>query len=564
MMLVDWLVATLRGYPELAIFFALAIGFWIGPKKIAGFSLGNVTATLLAAVAIGQLAITISPNVKSVFFLLFLFAVGYGVGPQFFQGLAREGPKQIAFAVVVLAFCLVVPLVCAKIAGLDLGYAVGLYAGSQTISASIGVATDQIMRLGLPADQATNFADKIPIGYTVTYIYGTIGSAIVLAKLGPWLLGIDLPKACAEYEQQMGAGGTGDNVMSARRTWEMRAYAIEAGMPAVGQTVAQIEASATTGRYLIERVRRGRSIIEATPDLIVQAGDFIAVAARRELLVNMLSDRAREIEDRELLDIPVEIVDVLVTNKKIAGKTLAELSARPTARGVFLRKITRNMIELPILPGTDIHRGDILTLVGTRSGVEAAAKDLGYADRPVESTDIAFLGGGILLGGLVGALSFKWGSVPIGLSTSGGALLAGLILGWLRTIHPTFGRIPGPALALLNTLGLNVFIAVVGISSGPGFVAGLQEAGVSLFLWGIVATTVPLIIAVYLGHYVFKFHPAILFGACAGVRTTTAALGMIQEAARSKVPALGYGMPYAIGNTLLTIFGMAIVLLMRH
>src|SRR5882672_4316556 len=223
----EWLVNTLRSYPELAIFFALAIGFWIGPKKLAGFSLGNVTATLLAAVVIGQLAITISPNVKSVFFLLFLFAVGYGVGPQFFQGLAREGPKQIGFAVIVLAFCLLVPYVCAKVAGLDLGYATGLYAGSQTISASIGVATDQIMRLGLPADQAKSMADKIPIGYAVTYIYGTIGSALVLAKLGPWLLGIDLPKACADYEKQMGAGGTGENVMSARRNWEVRAYLLE-------------------------------------------------------------------------------------------------------------------------------------------------------------------------------------------------------------------------------------------------------------------------------------------------------------------------------------------------
>src|SRR5262249_60719790 len=172
------------------------------------------------------------------------------------------------------------------------------------------------------------------------------------------------------------------------------------------------------------------------------------------------------------------------------------------------------------------------------------------------------VGTGILLRRLVGPLSYKAGSIPISLSTSGGALLAGLILGWLRTIHPTFGRIPGPALALMNTLGLNVFIAVVGISSGPGFVAGLKAAGISLFLWGIVATSVPLIVALYVGRYVFRFHPAILFGACAGVRTTTAALGMIQEAARSKVPALGYGMPYAIGNTLLTIFGLVIVLLL--
>jgi putative transport protein len=562
--MVDWFVATLKAYPELAIFLALAIGFWIGPMKLAGFSLGNVTATLLTAVVIGQLVITISPNVKSVFFLIFLFAVGYGVGPQFFQGLAREGPKQIGFAVIVLAFCLLVPFLCAKLAGLDLGYASGLYAGSQTISASIGVATDQIMRLGLPADQAKSFADKIPIGYAVTYIFGTIGSAVILAKLGPWLLGIDLPKACAEYEAKLGGGSTGQNVMSARRNWELRGYVVQSDSPIAGKTIAQAEASVTKGRLLIERIRRGQDIIESKPGLVLQGGDIVAVAGERELLVGLLSERAKEIDDRALLDVPVEAVDVFVTNKVVAGHTLKDLSQSSAAHGVFLRKISRNMVEIPILPGTEIARGDILTLVGTKAGIDAAAKHLGYADRPVEATDIAFLGAGILLGGLVGALSYKWGSIPISLSTSGGALLAGLILGWLRTIHPTFGRIPGPALALMNTLGLNVFIAVVGISSGPGFVAGLKEVGLSLFVWGIVATSIPLIIAVYVGHYVFKFHPAILFGACAGVRTTTAALGMIQEAAKSKVPALGYGMPYAIGNTLLTIFGMVIVLMMAR
>jgi putative transport protein len=180
----------------------------------------------------------------------------------------------------------------------------------------------------------------------------------------------------------------------------------------------------------------------------------------------------------------------------------------------------------------------------------------------VESTDLAVVSAGIVVGGLIGALTYFAGGVPISLSTSGGALLAGLLLGYLRTIHPTFGNIPAPALWLMNTLGLNVFIAIVGISAGPGFVSGLQQVGVSLFLWGMVATTIPLVVAVLLGHYVFKFHPAILFGVCAGVRTTTAALGMIQEVAKSKVPALGYGMPYAIGNTLLTIFGMVIVLMM--
>src|SRR4051794_13819656 len=206
----NWFVSSLRSYPELAIFLALAIGFWVGPKKVAGFSVGNVTPTILAGVLIGQLAITVPNAVKSTFFILFLFAIGYGVGPQFFAGLSKEGPKQIAFALIVLAFCLVVPYICALVAGLDVGYATGLYAGSQTISASIGVATDQINRLGLTPEQAHAYSNAIPIGYAVTYIFGTIGSAIILAQLGPRLIGVDLAKACADYEREMGGGAVGN------------------------------------------------------------------------------------------------------------------------------------------------------------------------------------------------------------------------------------------------------------------------------------------------------------------------------------------------------------------
>lgn len=558
--MVDWFVATLRSYPELAIFLSLAIGFSVGSRKVAGFSLGNVTATLLAAVIIGQLGITISPNVKSAFFILFIFAIGYGVGPQFVAGLGKEGPRQIGFSLVILAVCLLAPYICARIAGLDLGYAAGLYAGSQTISASIGVATDQIGRLGLSADQAKTFINQIPIGYAVTYIFGTIGSAIILAQIGPKLISVDLPQACKDYEKQMGGGVAGmePGMLSAYRHIELRAYKIPAGSDMIGKPVRDLLPGL---RVFVERVRRGEMIFDADANTVLQAGDVASISGRRELLVENLTSKLEEVQDRELLDAPAQFVDVFVTNKEISGKTLQELADSDFARGVYLRKITRSMVEIPILPGTEILRGDILTITGSRAHVDTAIKELGYADRPVEATDIAFLGTGIVIGGLVGALSYKVSGIPISLSTTGGALLSGLVLGWLRTVRPVFGRIPGPALWLMNTLGLNVFIAVVGITAGPGFVAGLKQVGLSLFLWGAVATSIPMLLSVYIGHYIFKFHPAILFGACAGVRTTTAALGMIQETAKSKIPALGYGMPYAIGNTVLTIFGMVIVLL---
>ncbi len=557
----QWILGTLRAYPELALFLALAIGFWIGPKKLGGFSLGNVTATLLAAVLIGQAGIAVPGPIKSTFFLLFLFAVGYGVGPQFFRGLSKEGPKQIVFSVIVLALCLLAPFVCAKIAGLDLGYAVGLYAGSQTISASIGVASDQISRLGLPVEQAQAYLDAIPIGYAVTYIFGTIGSAIVLAQLGPKLIGVNLAAACADYEKQMGGGQVGQDagVFSAYRNIEVRAYRIDAASGLTGKPVRELFPGM---RIFVERVRRGERLIDADGGTVLESGDVVSISGPRALLVEKVEAVVPEVDDKGLLDMPATLVDVFVRSKSVNGKTLREIADLPETRGIYLRKITRSMVEIPILPETEILRGDILTIVGSVSHVNAATAALGVADRPVESTDLSVVAAGIVIGGLVGAITYVAGGLPISLSTSGGALLAGLVLGYLRTIHPTFGNIPGPALWLMNTLGLNVFIAIVGISAGPGFVSGLQQVGLSLFLWGMVATTIPLVVAVLLGHYVFKFHPAILFGVCAGVRTTTAALGMIQEEAKSKVPALGYGMPYAIGNTLLTIFGMVIVLML--
>jgi putative transport protein len=253
-----------------------------------------------------------------------------------------------------------------------------------------------------------------------------------------------------------------------------------------------------------------------------------------------------------------------VTDKDVDGKTLAELAIRPAARGVFLRKIVRGATatEIPILAGTQLYRGDIVTVVGRTPDVAAVTKMLGYPDRATDVADVAFIGAAIAIGALLGALVYKVGSVPLTLSTSGGVLIAGLFFGWLRSVRPTFGRIPSPTVWFMNSVGLNVFIAVVGISSGPGFVAGLQQLGFSLFLWGVVVTTVPLILAMYVGKYLFRFDDAIVLGCCSGARTTTASLGMINDRAKSQIPGLGYTVTYAVGNTLLTVWGMVLVMLL--
>lgn len=562
--MIDWFVQTLRNYPEIAVFVSLALGYYFGSFTYKGLGLGAVTATLIAAVIIGQLNIKIGTPLKPFFFLMFLFAIGYGVGPQFVRGIAKDGLPQALFAVVVCVFCLLAPYLGAKMAGYDVGSAAGLYAGSQTISASMGLATDAINRLGLSPEETKKLLDAMPVAYAVTYIFGTIGSAIVLALFGPALLGINLEEACKKYEEKRGgkqqAGGPG----TAWHQFELRAFRVKERGPVVGKTTQQVEAMLPDDRVFIQRIRRGTQIIEATSDTAIHAMDIVSVAGRRDVLVGLLGAGAEEVDDRELLAVPIEGVDVYVTTKEADGKTLEDLATMPGARGVFLRKIVRGATatEIPILAGTELQRGDIVTIVGRTADVAAATKMLGHPDRATDVADVAFIGGAITIGALLGAFVYKVGSVPLTLSTSGGVLIAGLFFGWLRSVRPTFGRIPSPTVWFMNSVGLNVFIAVVGISSGPGFVAGLQQLGFSLFLWGVVVTTVPLILAMYIGKYLFRFDDAIVLGCCSGARTTTASLGMINDRAKSQIPGLGYTVTYAVGNTLLTVWGMVLVMLM--
>jgi len=428
----------------------------------------------------------------------------------------------------------------------------------------MGLATDAINRIGLPADETKKLLDAMPVAYAVTYIFGTIGSAIVLALIGPALLGIDLEAACKKYEEMHGGkkelGGPG----TAWYQFELRAYRVPVGGQIVGKTVVQADALLPEHRVFIQRIRRGDTIMDATGDTVIREGDIVAIAGRRDVLVNLIGAKAEEVNDRELLAVPVEGVDVYVTSKEVDGKTLAELSKSPGARGLFLRRIVRGATatNIPILAGTKLHRGDIVTIVGRTPDVAAGTKMLGHPDRATDVADVAFIGAAITIGALLGAMVYKVGSVPLTLSTSGGVLIAGLFFGWLRSVHPTFGRIPSSTVWFMNSVGLNVFIAVVGISSGPGFVAGLQQLGFSLFLWGVAITTVPLILAMYVGKYLFRFDDAILLGCCSGARTTTASLGMINDRAKSQIPGLGYTVTYAVGNTLLTVWGMVLVMLL--
>lgn len=564
----EWVIHLLRQHSELAIFLTIAAGFWIGKIKVGQFSLGIVTSVLLVGVLVGQLNITIEEPVKSVFFLLFLFAIGYKVGPQFFRGLKKDGLPQVGFAVLMCVGCLVITWILALIMGYNTGEAAGLLAGAQTISAVIGVADDTINGLNISTEQKNNMINIIPVAYAVTYIYGTAGSAWVLSSLGPKMLGglEKVKAACKELEAKMGTSEADEpGFEHARRPVVFRAYTIENDWFGNGKTVDQLESYFISQgkRLFVERMRHNHTIInEILPGQLLQKGDEVVLSGRREFAIGEEDWIGEEVIDPQLLDFPVEVLPVMIHKKPYANRKLEFIRKQPFMHGVSVRRIKRAGIDIPVFAQTVVDSGDTLELVGLKKEVETAAKQLGYIDRPTNATDMVFVGIGILIGGVIGALAIHIGGVPISLSTSGGALIAGLVFGWLRSKHPTFGQIPESSLWVLNNVGLNMFIAVVGISAGPSFIQGLKEVGPMLFIIGILATSLPLLLGLILARYVFHFHPALALGCTAGARTTTAALGAIQEAVGSETPSLGYTVTYAVGNTLLIIWGVVIVLLM--
>ena len=557
-----------RTYPEMAIFLTIGIGFWIGQLKYKSFTLGTVTSVLLVGVLVGQMDIAIPGPIKSVFFLLFLFVIGYSVGPQFFQSLRSDGIHQVIFACVLCVLCLVVTVVIAKILGYNPGEAIGLFAGAQTISAVIGVGTDTINTLGASAADKQAWINIMPVCYAVTYIFGTIGSAYILGTLGPKLLGgIDkVRKETKELEEQLQKSSIGEDpaFVDANRPVVFRAYKVDTNWFDTPRSVSEIEGKMQSmgRRIFVDRVRIDGKIVEETPDLKIKKGDEIVLSGRRETVIQDESWVGEEINDPELLTFPVESIMVLLTKKTACGMTVEELRRQKFMHGILIKSIKRSGVEIPVLPGLKLQTGDLLQIMGMTREVSTAAPLLGYIDRPTNKTDLIFVGLGILIGGIVGALTLRLGGIPISLSTSGGALIAGLFFGWLRTKHPTFGRIPEPAVWILNNLGLNMFIAVIGITAGPTFLEGIKEAGFMLFVAGVLATSIPLLLGIRVGNKIFKFHPAINLGCNAGSRTTTAALGAIQESLDSTIPALGYTVTYAIGNTLLILWGVVIVLFM--
>ncbi len=559
-----WLGHFLESYPELAVFLAVGVGYILGDIKIAGIAFGPVTGSLLAGLAIGQFAeVPISGMAKSFLFLLFLFGIGYSVGPQFLQSLQRDGVRSLLLALVCTLTGLATAYAASRFLGLDPGYSAGLLSGGLTQSAAMGTATEAVNRLAIAEEQRALYVAHIAVADAVCYIFGIAGAIWFCSVGAPKLLGADLVADAKEIEAELGLDQGKRDVLSGYRMFEMRAFQLPSDAEVVGLAVGEAERRYAADRFFILRIRRGKEILRATEDLTLEAGDVVAISGRRKAMVERLGDRhAAEVEDAELLDVPMKVVEILLSERDMDGVTLAKVAREPWARGLYLRDLRRGTQALPIGPRVKLARGDVLTLVGPEDAIDAAAPKFGPVIAPTTSTDFVVLGLAIFFGGLLGVLArVTIGGATIAIGTSVGALLAGLLVGHMRTRHPLFGRIPEGAVSLMTSLGLAAFVAMTGLHAGPVFIDALREVGIGLFFGGVAVTMVPLLVGLAFGRFVLGMKSVLLLGALAGSLTMTAAMGAVQQRSKSSVAVLGYTPAYPIANILLTLWGTVIVIL---
>ena len=549
--------------PIAVLFVCVAIGFAIGRIRVAGIPIGGIPGTLFAAIVVGQVGVEVDENIKTMAFALFIYSLGYVSGPSFFQSLGRSTLNLVNLSLVSSLLIFVTIWGLAQFFGLDKGTAAGLLAGGITESAAVGTASEALGSMDLPADQISAMQANIGVAYAITYLFGFTLVVFFVSLIAPKLMGISLQVEAAKYTADLGIGGDDDlepGQETALRGIVARAFQIT-------RPEALIDVGAFEDRFngfvTVQRiVRRGRTL-EPEKSRKLAMGDRVALLGRLDEVLKAETFLGLETTDTRGLDLVGETRTVVLTNKDFIGETIMAVRAKidpQQRRGVHVVKITRSGQNLVPRPRMRLEAGDLVSLYGMPEALDGAVPVIGYAVDQGLAVDYVYLGLGIIVGILIGMITVPIAGSPVALHTGGGCLLSGLLFGWLRSRHPKFGGLP-PATALhLRDFGLAIFIACVGLGTGPQALTLLKQQGILLPVLAIVAVIVPIVLSLFYARYVLKMNPAIICGALAGCFTCTAGLNAAVQAAENETPVLGYTVPYAISNVTLTLLGPILVL----
>ena len=549
--------------PLLAVFVTVALGYLVGKLTIGQFVLGGVAGSLLVGVLVGQLGIHIDTSTKSIFFAMFIYAVGYQGGPQFFRSINRNSLNQVASALVMCLVGLICVLVSAWAFDLDRGTAAGLAAGGLTQSAIIGTAGDAIAQLGVSAEQIKIMQTNVAVGFAVCYIFGNLGPIIMVTWFLPMMMKWNIREEAVKLARSMAGGKAAlePGQFNAIQSVVTRVYRVSDSSKAVGKSVMDIDRALPNAA--VKAILRDGDVLALSDNTRIESGDRIAMAGKIGVMVEAASYFGTETVAPPHLQLVEEQREIILTRKDLIGMTVGQMQAQmdiQTRHSVYLKAIKRMGQNLPLLPGLELNRGDELLLCGAPKDLAAVQAMIGYRISAAAVTDFVFFGFGMALGILIGMITFRIDGIPVTLGTGGGCLLAGLLFGWLRSVHPQFAALPAGASNFLRDFGLAVFVAIVGVSAGPQAITTIQQYGLTLLFLGIGVTIIPQIITFYFSYYVLGIkNPIEALGCVAGGRSANPGFAALLAKAGNATPVVSFTVTYAIATVFLTICGPLIV-----
>ena len=562
--MLDYVDKLFDAAPLLALFVTICLGYVVGKLTIGQFVLGGVAGSLLVGVLIGQLNIEIDTAMKSVFFALFIYAVGYQGGPQFFRSINRRSLNMLVSAFVMCLVGLICVLVSAWAFDLDRGTAAGLAAGGLTQSAIIGTAGDAITKLsGVTAEQIKTMQTNVAVGYAVCYIFGNLGPIIMVTWFFPMVMKWDIRQEALKLAREM-SGGKAEleaGQFNAIRKIVTRVYKVSDKSKAAGKTALEIDDELSDAA--VEEILRNGETLPAGDDTKVEAGDSVAVTGRVDVLRDSAPYFGEETTAPDSFQLVEEHREIILTQPQFIGKSIGEMHDAidvETRHGVYLVAVKRMGRDLPMLAGLELHKGDELLFTGAPKDLNRVQSLIGYKITAAAVTDFVFFGLGMSIGILLGLLQFMVAGIPVTIGTGGGCLLSGLTFGWLRSTHPRFAALPTGASNFLRDFGLAVFVAIVGISAGPQAITTMKEYGVTLFFLGVGVTIIPQIVVFYFSYYVLRIqNPIEALGCVVGGRSANPGFAALLAKAGNATPVVSFTVCYAVANVFLTIWGPLIV-----
>jgi aspartate-alanine antiporter len=553
----------LAAEPLLALFLTIALGYFVGKLRVGSFVLGGIAGTLLVGVLIGQLGVNIDSGIKGIFFALFIYAVGFQGGPQFFHALNRRSLNQLASAFVMCFTGLLCVLGAAWLFGLDRGMTAGLAAGGLTQSAIIGTAGDAIGKLGLSPDLMKTMQTNVAVGYAVCYIFGSLGPIVMVSWFLPIIMRWDIRAEAVKLANLLSGGHAelDPGQFNAARQIATRIYEVTPISKAIGITTLAIDRQITDAS--VEAVYRQGKALELTDNVIIAAGDRVATTGPVTQFEATSVLLGSEVKPPTGLVLVEENREIILTNRALSGLTVGAIHDQVNVKarhGVFLTAVKRMGLDLPVLDKLVLLRGDELHFIGSPVDLNRVQGKIGYKITAAAVTDFIFFGIGMLIGLLLGLIEFRIWGIPISIGSGGGCLLSGLLFGWLRSVHPNFAALPLGASNFLRDFGLAVFVGIVGITAGPQALVAIEHYGLTLFFLGVGVTLIPQVVTFFFSYYVLRIQNPIEALACvAGGRSANPAFAALLAKAGNATPVVSFTVTYAVANVFLTLWGPLIV-----